>query len=163
MRHRQIVLTAIAAFTVTQAQAADKPHNLILFVPDGMRAKMVTPETAPTMAAIRDQGINFQNSHSMFPTFTMPNSSAMATGHWIGDTGVFSNADLCRLQRRQYRRHAVARNDTVQGSLDQHNGGNFLNYEEAQGTRYFDTAGFPGRTMGLYLPNHRLALTVCAC
>ena len=35
MRHWQIVLTAIAALTVTQAQAADKPHNLILFVPDG--------------------------------------------------------------------------------------------------------------------------------
>jgi hypothetical protein len=27
-----------------------------------------------------------------------------------------------------------------------------LNYQEAQGTRYFDAAGFPGRTMGLYLP-----------
>jgi hypothetical protein len=24
-----------------------------------------------------------------------------------------------------------------------------LNYQEAQGTRYFDAAGFPGRTMGL--------------
>jgi hypothetical protein len=128
MRHRHIVLTAIAALTVTQAQAADKPHNLILFVPDGMRAKMVTPETAPTMAAIRDQGVNFQNSHSMFPTFTMPNASAMATGHWLGDTGVFSNVI--------YTGYNVAagnagvtptlENDAVLGSVDQHNGGNFL-------------------------------------
>ena len=109
MRYWHIALAAIAALGVTQSYAVDRPHNVILFVPDGMRAKMVTPETAPTMVAIRDQGINFQNSHSMFPTFTMPNSSAMATGHWIGDTGAFSNADLCRLQRRQYRRHAVAR------------------------------------------------------
>ena len=127
MRHWQIALAAITALTVTQAQAADKPHNLILFVPDGMRAKMVTPENAPTMAAIRDQGVNFQNSHSMFPTFTMPNASAMATGHWLGDTGVFSN--------NIYAGYNVAagnagvtpslENDAVQGSLDQHEGGNF--------------------------------------
>ncbi|HWE72833.1 MAG TPA: alkaline phosphatase family protein [Stellaceae bacterium] len=129
MRHWHIVLTAIAALTVSaQAQAADKPHNLILFVPDGMRAKMVTPENAPTMAAIRDQGVNFQNSHSLFPTFTMPNASALATGHWFGDTGVFSNV--------VYTGYNVAagnagvtptlENDAVLGSVDQHNGGNFL-------------------------------------
>ena len=28
-----------------------RPHNVILFVPDGLRALKVTPETAPTMAA----------------------------------------------------------------------------------------------------------------
>ncbi len=126
MRHWQIVLTAIAAFTVTQAQAADKPHSLILFVPDGMRAKMVTPETAPTMAAIRDQGVNFQNSHSMFPTFTMPNSSAMATGHWIGDTGIFSNNIYAGYNVSNTGVTPSLENDAVQGSLDQHKGGNFL-------------------------------------
>jgi arylsulfatase A-like enzyme len=126
MRHWHIVLTAIAALTVTQAQAADKPHNLILFVPDGMRAKMVTPETAPTMAAIRDQGVNFQNSHSMFPTFTMPNSSAMATGHWIGDTGVFSNTIYAGYNLGNSGVTPSLENDAAQGSLDQHNRGNFL-------------------------------------
>ena len=126
MRHWQIVLTAIAALTVTQAQAADRPHNLILFVPDGMRAKMVTPETAPTMAAIRDQGVNFQNSHSMFPTFTMPNSSAMATGHWLGDTGVFSNNIYAGYNVGNTGVTPSLENDTVLGSVDQHNGGNFL-------------------------------------
>jgi hypothetical protein len=52
---------------------------------------MVSDATAPTMAAIRDQGINFKNPHSLFPTFTTPNASAMATGHYLGDTGDFSN------------------------------------------------------------------------
>ena len=49
------------------AQAADTPRNVILFVPDGLRALAVTPETAPTMAAVRDQGVNFANPHSLFP------------------------------------------------------------------------------------------------
>jgi arylsulfatase A-like enzyme len=71
--------------------AADRPHNVVLFIPDGLRALIVNDETAPTMAALRDKGVNFKNSHSLFPTFTTPNASAMATGHYLGDTGDFSN------------------------------------------------------------------------
>ncbi len=67
------------------------PRNLILFIPDGLRARIVTPETAPAMAEVRDKGVNFKNPHSLFPTFTMANGSAMATGHYLGDTGTFSN------------------------------------------------------------------------
>src|ERR1700749_519770 len=67
------------------------PHNIILFVPDGLRGLTVKPETAPAMAAIRDNGVNFTNSHSLFPTFTTANASALATGHHLGDTGDFSN------------------------------------------------------------------------
>ena len=85
------VLAAVSLIGIDAAFAADAPHNVILFVPDGLRALSVTPETAPTMAAIRDQGVNFKNSHSIFPTFTMTNASALATGHSPGDTGVFSN------------------------------------------------------------------------
>jgi predicted AlkP superfamily pyrophosphatase or phosphodiesterase len=70
----------------------DRPRNLILFVPDGLRALKVTPETAPAMAAVRDKGVNFKNPHSLFPTFTMANASSMSTGHYLGDTGTFSNS-----------------------------------------------------------------------
>ncbi len=44
------------------------------------------------MAAVRDKGVNFKNPHSLFPTFTMANASGMATGHYLGDTGTFSNS-----------------------------------------------------------------------
>jgi hypothetical protein len=74
-----------------QPVAAGQPHNVVLFVPDGLRALIVSQETAPTMSAIRDSGVNFKNPHSLFPTFTTPNASAMATGHYVGDTGDFSN------------------------------------------------------------------------
>ena len=82
----------LVAFTVNTAAAQTKrPHNVILFVPDGLRALSVTPESAPAMAAVRDKGVNFRNSHSVFPTFTTANASAMATGHYFGDTGDWSN------------------------------------------------------------------------
>ena len=78
MRRSIVVLSA--GLTLLSAGAAlaqnTTPHNLILFVPDGLRALIVTPETAPAMAEIRDKGVNFKNSHSLFPTFTMANASA---------------------------------------------------------------------------------------
>src|SRR3954465_6389192 len=91
---RTIVLLSLTFAVVSPGVASaqnNTPHNLILFVPDGLRALKVTPQTAPAMADVRDKGVNFKNSHSMFPTFTMANGSAMATGHYLGDTGTFSN------------------------------------------------------------------------
>src|SRR5690242_12791521 len=93
MRRTVAALSASIIVLSTAAALAQNntPRNIILFVPDGMRALKVTPETAPAMAAIRDKGVNFKNSHSLFPTFTTANASAMATGHYLGDTGDFSN------------------------------------------------------------------------
>ena len=88
----RVLAFALAAAIAPPALAqAQQPHNLILFVPDGLRALMVTPQTAPTFAAVRDHGVDFKNPHSLFPTFTTPNASAMATGHYLGDTGDYSN------------------------------------------------------------------------
>ncbi len=91
---RALVMLFAGLLTVAAGRAPAQngtPHNIILFVPDGLRGRIVTAETAPAMAAVRDNGVNFKNSHSLFPTFTTANASAMATGHYLGDTGDFSN------------------------------------------------------------------------
>src|SRR5437588_12026793 len=94
LMRRTIVLLSASLITLTASAASAQnaaPRNLILFVPDGLRGRIVTPQTAPAMAEVRDKGVNFRNSHSLFPTFTMANGSAMASGHYLGDTGPFSN------------------------------------------------------------------------
>jgi hypothetical protein len=113
------------------AQAADTPRNVILFVPDGLRALAVTPETAPTMAAVRDQGVNFANPHSLFPTFTMPNSSGMSTGHQLGDTGTFSNTIFTGYPVGPAGGSVTPfiENDAVLGDIDEHFAGNFVDEE----------------------------------
>src|ERR1700684_1778692 len=83
-----VVIPAAAA--LAQAPAA-QPHNIVLFVADGLRFRMVDDQTAPTMAAIAREGVSLRNSHALFPTFTTANASGMATGHMLGDTGDFSN------------------------------------------------------------------------
>jgi len=83
---------AAGALDGAHAQAPASPrHSVILFVADGLRSQIVTPETAPAMAAVRAEGVDFQNSHSIYPTVTTANASTMATGHYLGDTGDFGN------------------------------------------------------------------------
>jgi arylsulfatase A-like enzyme len=82
---------ALALTGFTGATAADQPHNVIIFVADGLRSRIVDRTTAPGLQAVREDGVDFVNSHSLFPTITTPNASAIATGHRLGDTGDFGN------------------------------------------------------------------------
>jgi hypothetical protein len=40
---------------------------------------------------VRQTGVDFSNSHSIYPTVTTANASAIATGHYLGDTGDYGN------------------------------------------------------------------------
>src|SRR6478736_4063305 len=74
------------------AQPAPKPaRNIIIFVADGLRYGSVEPGNMPNMYKLKTEGVDFTNSHSLFPTITTVNASAIATGHYIGDTGDFGN------------------------------------------------------------------------
>jgi hypothetical protein len=71
---------------------AQQQNNVIIFVADGLRRGSVNAEDMPTFLKLRTSGVDFRNSHSVFPTFTTANASAIATGHGLGDTGDYSNA-----------------------------------------------------------------------
>jgi hypothetical protein len=132
LRTTMLLSASLIALTATAASAQNAaPHNLILFVPDGLRGRIVTPQTAPAMAEVRDKGVNFKNSHSLFPTFTMANGSAMASGHYLGDTGVFSNTIFTGYTSVPAGDTVVPfiENDAVLGDIDEHFSGDYLNEE----------------------------------
>ncbi len=112
------------------ALAADQPHNIVLFVADGLRARMVDDQTAPTMAALARGGVRcFATGHSLFPTFTTANASAMATGHYLGDTGDFSNTIYTGFPVPGAGNSLTPflESDPVLGDVDEHFAGNYLN------------------------------------
>ena len=164
---RAIVLLSASLFTLSAGAASaqnNTPHNLILFVPDGLRSRMVSPQTAPAMAEVRDKGVNFKNPHSMFPTFTMANGSAMATGHYLGDTGTFTNTIYTGFSSAPAGDTVVPfiENDAVLGDVDEHFSGDYLNEEtllkmaRAQGLLYGgDRQGRPDPDLRSHRPRQR--------
>jgi predicted AlkP superfamily pyrophosphatase or phosphodiesterase len=131
MRVLPILGIAMLSFLTTAsfAQApANRPHNVVLFVADGLRYRMVDDNTAPTMAAIARDGVNLRNSHSLFPTFTTANASGMATGHMLGDTGDFSNTIYAGFQVPGAGNSLTPflESDAVLGDVDEHFAGNYL-------------------------------------
>ena len=113
------------------------PRNIVIIVFDGLRAGSVNSDDAPTMFWVRNHGVSFANSHSLFPTFTTANASAIATGHYLGDTGDYSNQIYIghpvfldgNFGRPPGSYAPYVENNRVLGDLDAQYNGNYLNEE----------------------------------
>jgi arylsulfatase A-like enzyme len=125
-----------AGLVFALASASSLARNAVIFVADGLRSAAVNAEVAPTLSSVAKRGVFFANSHSLFPTFTTPNASAIATGHYLGDTGDFSNSlfigfpifDDGTFSAESSRSYTpFIEDDAVLGDLDAHfPGGRFL-------------------------------------
>jgi hypothetical protein len=133
LRNRSFALIAVALLSCSVPAFC---RNVIIFVADGLRYGSVNQTDAPTLYALRQLGVDFPNSHALFPTFTTPNAAAIATGHYMGDTGDFSNALYSGFAIPQRSGIQVPNtetpfieNDAVLGCIDEHFSCNFLNEE----------------------------------
>jgi arylsulfatase A-like enzyme len=111
-----------------KAAAPPRPHNVVIFVADGLRYGSVNAADAPALNAVKTEGVDFANSHSLFPTITTVNASAIATGHYIGDTGDFGNSLYVgeTLKSANGNRLAGLEDDDVLREMNQRFGGNYL-------------------------------------
>jgi arylsulfatase A-like enzyme len=145
---RRVCLGLFLSGVTALAAAAAPAKNAVIFVSDGLRAVSVTPETAPTMAALAARGVRFANSHSLFPTVTTANASAIATGHYLGDTGDFANTlwfDF-PLQAHGGMPETFLETDSIQAELNAHYHGNYLNEISLIGAAH--RAGFATAVVG---------------
>jgi hypothetical protein len=107
---------------------------VILFVADGLRHGSVNERDTPALWRVRTEGVHFENSHSLVPTFTTANASAIATGHKLGDTGDFSNTIWVGYQTFDSGNFDLGaaspvpfvENDRILSDLHGHMGGNYL-------------------------------------
>jgi hypothetical protein len=121
------LVAMLAAFPV---QAAPKAPNVtLLFVADGLRYVSVTEQSAPNLWKLKHAGVDFADSHSLYPTITTVNASAIATGHYIGDSGNFGNALYTGVPIRASNGAPMAgmENDPTLGEMNEHFSGNYLN------------------------------------
>jgi len=123
-------------YPISRSVAQDAaPRNAIIFVADGLRPSSVNATDTPALYSIGQKGVSFPNSHSLFPTFTTANGSAIATGHYLGDSGDFSNTIYAGFPVPNGGLPGgnsvtpFVENDAVLADLDDHFGGNYLNEE----------------------------------
>jgi hypothetical protein len=129
---RRVILSCLVGLSLAgSAQAQPQARNVVLFIADGLRDGMVNAATAPTMDRLMRAGVRFTNTHSLFPTFTMPNATAMATGHMLGDTGQFGNTIYTAFPVPGAGESLTPflESDPVLGDVDAHFAGNYLNEE----------------------------------
>ena len=134
---RKILTLALVICITSSAFAAGR--KLVIFIADGLRHGSVNATDAPTMLSMRQNGVHFANSHSLFPTFTTANASAIATGHYLGDTGDFSNTIYIGyplFNTGNFNRSGVSPNpvpfleeDQTLCDINDHYHGNYLNEE----------------------------------
>jgi len=89
-RLRRPALLIVGLFAVAAASAATT-QRVVVFVWDGLRPDSITAADTPTLARFRDDGANFSQHHSVYPTLTMINAAALATGNYPQQHGFYGN------------------------------------------------------------------------
>lgn len=120
---RTLVVTCVAALVSPTAFSAEGT-KIVVVVWDGMRPDFVTERHTPTLWKLRNEGVWFANHHSVYPTATQVNGTAIATGAYPDRNGLLAN--------REYRAsiRATAPIDTAVEELvrkgDEVTGGKYL-------------------------------------
>ncbi|NOT25227.1 MAG: sulfatase-like hydrolase/transferase [Acidobacteria bacterium] len=87
------VLVVVIACAISMGQAPSRPARLIaIFIVDGLRPDSVNGVDTPTIARLRSEGVDYINSHSVFPTATRVNTTALATGAYPAWNGIVGNS-----------------------------------------------------------------------
>jgi Type I phosphodiesterase / nucleotide pyrophosphatase len=85
------ILVAVLSATNSSAQIPAE-RKVIIYVWDGLRPDSVSQVDTPNLYALREEGVNFTDNHSTYPTFTMMNAASFATGSFGGTTGYYGNS-----------------------------------------------------------------------
>jgi Type I phosphodiesterase / nucleotide pyrophosphatase len=86
------IVLALAVCASIPAPAGQKSGRLVVvMVWDGLRPDLVTAHDTPALYAMERAGVLFDRHHAVFPTLTMVNAAALATGAEPGETGIIGN------------------------------------------------------------------------
>lgn len=87
-----LILTTSASRVSSAVVARAKGRIFILMVWDGLRPDFVTQPDTPNLFALEHEGVSFPYHHAVFPSVTMANAAALATGYPPGGSGIFGDA-----------------------------------------------------------------------
>jgi arylsulfatase A-like enzyme len=91
MRALCLGLACAAAVALSQPPAPSD-RLVAIFVVDGLRPDSINAEDTPTIDRLRLEGVEYLNSHSVFPTSTRVNAATLVTGTSPARHGIVGNS-----------------------------------------------------------------------
>ena len=83
---------ACAALVAFGQPAARSDRLIAIFVVDGLRPDSINETDTPTIYRLRSEGVDYTNSHSVFPTSTRVNAATLVTGSYPARHGIVGNS-----------------------------------------------------------------------
>src|SRR6266516_5821302 len=78
--------------TVSRHQSPITSHRrVVVLVWDGMRPDFVTEQNCPALCELARGGVNFAHHHSVYPSATEVNGTAISTGGYPAHDGIVGN------------------------------------------------------------------------
>src|SRR6202030_335403 len=90
-RSTRFFVMIFAALFVPAIVAAAPDRHVVVVVWDGMRPDFVTEQNTPTLWKLAQSGVFFQNNHSVYPSATIVNGTAIVTGDYPNHDGILAN------------------------------------------------------------------------
>src|SRR5215470_10648833 len=90
MRGRLLLAILILGLTGTVI-ASPLAKHVVVVVWDGMRPDFVTEQNTPTLWKLAQTGLTFRNNHSVYPSATIVNGTAIVTGDYPNRDGILAN------------------------------------------------------------------------
>ena len=154
-RMKRFLAGMFALLLASPAITAASDKHVVIVVWDGMRPDFVNDQNTPALWKLAQSGVTFANNHSVYPSATIVNGTAINTGVYPDHDGILANHDYL---------------PAVDGkkSLDVETGAVVRKGDEASGGKYIDvptvaellhaaglkTAIATAKTVGLLFDRH---------
>jgi predicted AlkP superfamily pyrophosphatase or phosphodiesterase len=84
---------AAALLSLGPIAAATPERHVVVVVWDGMRPDFVSETNTPALWKLAQSGVTFRNHHSVYPSATIVNGTAINTGAYPNRSGILANHD----------------------------------------------------------------------
>src|SRR6266478_3884152 len=73
------------------AEEPNESRHVVIVVWDGMRPDFVSEQNTPALWKLAREGVTFRNHHAVYPSATIVNGTAMATGVYPNKNAIIAN------------------------------------------------------------------------
>jgi len=87
------LVLGISGFASALAATPSPDRHVVVVVWDGMRPDFVSEQNTPALWKLAQSGVIFRNHHSVYPSATIVNGTAINTGVYPNRSGILANHD----------------------------------------------------------------------